>query len=108
VITGDTRPSVTTLEASLDADLLVHEATFADEEEARAKETGHSTAREAAQIASQARVRQLVLTHVSARYSRDVSDLEREARSVFPATTIARDGAEYEVLYPDIAEQTAP
>jgi ribonuclease Z len=46
-------------------------------------------------------VSQLVLTHVSARYSRDVSDLEREAREVFPATQIARDGAEYEIAFPD-------
>ena len=104
VITGDTRPCDATAEASTEADLLVHEATFAEEEASRASETGHSTAREAAQIAVRAGVRRLVLTHVSARYSRDVSDLEREARAVFPATQIARDGTEIDIPFPDAAE----
>ena len=94
VVTGDTRPCDATADASRDADLLVHEATFADEEAERAKDTGHSTAREAAEIALAAGVRRLVLTHISARYSRDAGDLEREARSVFPETAVARDGME--------------
>lgn len=97
VVTGDTRPCAATIEASRDADLLIHEATFGDEEAARAMETGHSTAREAAEVARDAGVRRLLLTHISARYSRDAVDLEREARTVFGETIIGKDGMEIEV-----------
>jgi ribonuclease Z len=99
VITGDTRPCAATIEVSTGADLLVHESTFGDEEAARADETGHSTAREAALVAAAAGVRRLVLTHFSARYSRDPSDLDREAREVFAQVTIARDGMEIDIPY---------
>lgn len=101
VITGDTRPCAATIEASRGADLLVHEATFGDEEAERAVETGHSTAREAAQVGCEAGVRRLVLTHFSARYSRDAGELERQAREVFPMTTIGKDGMEIEVGFSD-------
>lgn len=99
VITGDTRPCAATTEMARNADLLVHEATFGDEEAERAAETGHATAREAALVARVAEVQRLVLTHISARYSYDASDLEREAREVFANTIIARDGTEVEVPY---------
>jgi len=107
VITGDTRPCAATTEMARNADLLVHEATFGDEEAARAIETGHSTAREAAMVARDADARRLVLTHISARYSRDASDLEREARQVFPNAIVARDGTEIEVPFAESAERGA-
>jgi ribonuclease Z len=97
VLTGDTRPCAATIDAARDADLLIHEATFADEEAARALETGHSTAREAAQVAKAAGARRLALTHISARYSQNTRDLEREARQVFPDTMVVKDGTEIEL-----------
>ena len=99
VVTGDTRPCPATIEAARDADLLIHEATFGDEEAERAVETGHSTAREAAEVARAAGVRKLLLTHFSARYSRDAVDLDREARTVFAETVCGKDGMEVEVPY---------
>ncbi|MGH7625188.1 MAG: ribonuclease Z [Gemmatimonadaceae bacterium] len=99
VLSGDTRPTDATVSLARDADLLVHEATFGDEEAARATETGHSTAREAAQVARSAGVRRLVLTHFSARYSRDAQELVREARELFPDTVAARDGMDIEIPY---------
>jgi ribonuclease Z len=101
VITGDTRPCDNTIAAARGADLLVHEATFGDEEAERAVETGHSTAREAAQVAQRAGCRRLLLSHFSARYSRDAADLETQARAVFPDVTIGKDGMQIEVPYAD-------
>lgn len=99
VITGDTRPSENTIAAARDADLLVHEATFGDEEAERAVETGHSTAREAARVARQAGCRRLVLSHFSARYSRDTALLEAQAREEFADVTIGRDGMEISIPF---------
>jgi ribonuclease Z len=100
VYSGDTRPCDGVRAVSHGADLLIHEATFSSEEAARAVETGHSTAREAAEIAKAAGVRQLVLTHISPRYSREAPELLAEAQAVFPDTTIARDGMTIEVRFP--------
>lgn len=99
VITGDTRPCDATERAATNADLLVHEATFGDEEAERAVETGHSTAREAAQLAHRAKCRRLLLTHFSARYSRDAAELETQAKSEFAETAIAKDGMQVEIPY---------
>ncbi len=100
-ITGDTRPTDATINAARGADLLIHEATFADEEAARAAETGHSTARDAARVAAAAGVRRLALTHFSARYSRDPGELLREARELFNEVVLARDGMEIDIPFPD-------
>ena len=108
VVTGDTRPCAATVNAARGADLLVHEATFGHEEADRARETGHSTAREAAEIASKAEVDRLVITHFSARYSRDTSELEREARFVFPNTVAAKDGMTIEVPFRDEVPASPP
>ena len=101
VVTGDTRPCAATIDAARNADLLVHEATFGDEEAERAIETGHSTAREAGRVAHDAGVRQLLLTHFSARYSRDAYELLREAQQVHSETLIGKDGMEVDVPFRD-------
>jgi ribonuclease Z len=101
VYTGDTRPHLPVIEAAREADLLVHEATFAGDEAERAQETGHSTAAEAAKVAHDAGVRRLVLTHISSRYNLDASELLAEAKAVFPETVIARDGMTVDVPYAD-------
>ena len=101
VLTGDTRPCAAVVDAAQGADLLIHEATFGEEERDRAKETGHSTAKEAAQVALAAKARRLVLSHVSARYSISAEELVNEAREVFKETAVAKDGMTIEVPFPD-------
>ncbi len=101
VFTGDTRPCAAVVDAAQGADLLIHEATFGEEEKERAKETGHSTAREAAQVALAAKARRLVLSHVSARYSISAEELVKEAREVFKETVVAKDGMTVEIPFTD-------
>lgn len=102
VVTGDTRPCRGTVEAAQGADLLVHDSTFGDAEQARAEETMHSTAREAARIARSARVRRLVLTHLSTRYDREFRPLLDQARAEYAGPIdVASDGMSIEVPLPE-------
>jgi ribonuclease Z len=99
VYAGDTRPCERVVEMARDADLLIHEATFVDDERDRAVETLHSTAAEAARIALEAQVRQLVLTHVSARHADQPDHLRDEAVAIFPGARVAHDGMVIEIGY---------
>jgi ribonuclease Z len=89
VIAGDGGPAESVIEAARGADLLVHEATFCEEERERARETQHSTAHEAAGVARAAEVELLALTHLSNRYFG--GEVAREARTIFPNTVVPRD-----------------
>ncbi len=108
VYTGDTRPSTRTVEVAREADLLVHESTFGETEGDRARSTAHSTAREAAEVAREADVRRLALTHLSARYSEQPGRLRKEAGHVFEPVTVASDGDVVEVPYPEKTVKTEP
>jgi ribonuclease Z len=99
VLSGDTAPCEALAVAAHRADLLVHEATFAEEELERARQTSHSTARQAAELAREADVRMLALTHFSSRYAG--GELRDEARAVFPATEAPRDFDTIEVPFPE-------
>ena len=102
VYTGDTRPVDAVVEAATDADLLIHDATFADDERDRARHTGHSTAREAGQVAARAGAERLALTHLSSRYAGKWKRLEREASEAFEgACFVASDGQTVDVPYPE-------
>jgi ribonuclease Z len=103
VYTGDTRPADRTVEVAADADLLIHDATFAADSATRARRTAHSTAEQAAQIAERAGARRLALVHVSSRYAGNVAPIEQDARAVFSGERafVPEDGDEIEVPYPD-------
>jgi ribonuclease Z len=99
VITGDTAPCEMTRIAAHAAQLLIHDGTFALEESARAAETGHSTARDAAQLAADAEVDMLAIVHVSSRYN--VSAVLSEARDAFANTVAPRDFDLVEIPFPE-------
>jgi ribonuclease Z len=102
VLSGDTAPCEMLQVASHQADVLVHEATFTEEERERALQTGHSTARQAAEIARDAEVRMLALTHVSTRYAG--AEIRDEARAVFERTEVPRDFDVIDVPFPEKGE----
>jgi ribonuclease Z len=99
VISGDTQPCEMTRVAAHEAQVLVHDASFADEEAERAAETAHSTARGAAELARQAGVEILALVHISSRY--DVRAVLAEAREAFPGAIAPRDFDLIEVPFPE-------
>jgi ribonuclease Z len=104
VYTGDTRPCDSVVAAADGADLLIHDSMFADDRVERARETGHSTAREAAEVANDAGAKRLALTHISSRYAgHGWHDLESEAEETFAGEElfVAEDGMEVEIPYPD-------
>jgi ribonuclease Z len=102
VISGDTAPCQAVEVLAHDADLLVHEATFMEDERARARETFHSTAHQAGEVARDAGVRLLALTHLSTRYF--PREVREEARAVFPNTVVPRDFDAIEVPFPERGE----
>jgi ribonuclease Z len=97
----DTTYSENSIELARDADLLIHEATYVEQDEALARRSLHSTAQMAARVAAAARVRKLILTHFSPRYAPgnavEPDALLAEARAVFPNTEMARDFMTIEV-----------
>jgi len=99
VISGDTAPCEALEVAAHEADLLVHEATFAEEERERARQTEHSTARQAGELARRAQVRMLALTHISTRYAGP--ELREQARAVFAHTEAPRDFDAVELPLPE-------
>ncbi|HEX16796.1 MAG: ribonuclease Z [Thermoplasmata archaeon] len=96
VYSGDTRPCDKVIEYAKDADILIHDSTFLSDLEDLAREYAHSTARQAAEIASKANVDKLILTHISPRYVDD-KEFEREAREIFDNSLVARDFMKIEV-----------
>jgi len=102
-VSGDTAPCETLALAAHGADLLIHEATFGEEERERAQATGHSTAAQAARIAADAEVKLLALTHISARYSG--GELRDEARAIFPACELPRD---FDTIEIPLADRGSP
>jgi ribonuclease Z len=104
VLSGDTAPASTVLEAARGAEVLVHEATFLDDERERAEETAHSTALDAAEIARDADVGLLALTHLSNRYFG--SEVVREARTIFPDTVVPKDFDVIDVPFPERGQPT--
>ncbi len=101
VYSGDTRPCQTIELASRCADLLIHDGALAKDKAEWAHETMHSPAGEAALVAKRANVRQLALTHISSRYSEDVTPILNDARSIFEFSSVAYDLMKIDVKLKD-------
>ena len=99
VITGDTAPCPATVEAARGAELLVHDASFSEEEVQRAADTGHSTVGQAATVAREAEVKMLALVHISSRYH--VGKVLEEAREVYEPTVAPRDFDLIDIPFPE-------
>ena len=95
VVVGDTGKTEDLLEVSKDADGLVIESTYLDEEAEMARQFSHLTARQAAELAVKAGVKKLILTHISRRYRE--KDVLKEAQAIFPNTTVARDFDSFQI-----------
>lgn len=102
VLTGDTSPCPATVAAAADAELLIHDASFAEEEVQRAAETGHSTVGQAAAVAREAHVKLLALVHISSRYH--VGKVLEEAQDVFEPTIAPKDFDVIEIPFPERGE----
>jgi len=98
-LTGDTSPCHSTVQAAADAELLIHDASFSEEEAQRALDTGHATVAQAAAVAREAEVKMLALVHISSRYH--VAAVLEEAREVFEATIAPRDFDLIEIPFPE-------
>ena len=101
-ITGDTGPCDATVEAARGAELLVHDASFSEEEAQRALDTGHSTVGQAAAVAREAGVKMAALVHISSRYH--VGTVLDEAREIYPACVAPRDFDIVEIPFPERGE----
>ncbi|MGM0212720.1 ribonuclease Z [Enterococcus sp. AZ109] len=97
-IFGDTRYTPVSMELAKNSDVMVHESTFRKDEEKMARAYNHSTTQQAAKVAKKAQVKQLILTHISARYlAKDALELEKEAQEIFKQTKIAKDFDIFEI-----------
>jgi len=94
-VVGDTGKTEDLLEVCRDADALVIEATYLDAEADMAKEFSHNTAKRAAELARDAGVKKLILTHISRRYRE--KDVLAEAQAIFPNSVVARDFDNFQI-----------
>ena len=99
VYSGDTKPTDAVVELARDCDVLIHEATLDSSLEGKAEAYGHTSARQAAEIAKKAHAKMLFLVHISPRYDEEAKILEDDAKAVFENTTVAKDLLVYDVRY---------